>query len=112
MLVVGEIFSDLVPLYRSSLHQDMHAARLCCLAQDCDEPAYTRLVKALCDEQNVNLIMVPTGKQLGEWCGLCKIDQEGAPRKIVRASCACVTDYGEETHALSVLLDYLKSQQE
>ena len=56
---------------------DSGRARLCCLAEDCDHPEYVQLVKALCEEHNVYLLMVATGKQLGEWCGLCKIDEEG-----------------------------------
>ena len=87
---------------------DSGRARLCCLAEDCDHPEYVHLVKALCEEHNVFLLMVPTGKNLGEWCGLCKTDEEGVAKSIVRCSCAVVTDYGEDTHALSILLAHVK----
>ena len=73
-------------------------------------------VRALCEEGGIHLIMVDTGKQLGEWCGLCKIDSEGEAQKVVRCSCAVVTWAGgaemnaeEDSHALNVLLEYLKS---
>ena len=89
---------------------DSRTAKLCCLAKDCDNAEYSRLVRALCDEGGVNLIMVDEGKQLGEWAGLCKIDRDGEATKVVRCSAACVTEFGEDTHALSVLLNYLKSQ--
>lgn len=29
-------------------------------------------------------------EELGEWVGLCKIDKDGKPRKIVKCSCAVV----------------------
>ena len=89
---------------------DSRTAKLCCLAKDCDNPEYTKLVRALCEEGGVNLVMVDTGKQLGEWCGLCKIDEEGEATKVVRCSCAVITEFGEESQALNVLLEFLKDQ--
>ena len=89
---------------------DSRTAKLCCLAKDCDNAEYSRLVRALCDEGGVNLIMVDEGRQLGEWAGLCKIDADGEATKVVRCSAACVTEFGEDTRALSVLLTYLKAQ--
>jgi small subunit ribosomal protein S12e len=54
--------------------------------------------------------MVESGKELGAWCGLAKVDDDGSVKKVVRTSCAVITDFGEETRALSVLLDYLQKQ--
>lgn len=83
-------------------------AQLCILAEDTDSPDYKKLIEGLCAEQNVNLISVPTKMQLGEMAGLCRIDAEGNPQKVVACSCAVVTDYGEESEGLSVLQEYLK----
>mmetsp|Transcript_44151 Transcript_44151/g.112692 ORF Transcript_44151/g.112692 Transcript_44151/m.112692 type:complete len:143 (-) Transcript_44151:123-551(-) len=83
-------------------------ARLCVLAEDCNQPDYTKLIEALCHERNVDLITVPSNKQLGEYAGLCKIDEEGNARKVVGCSCAVVTDFGDESEGLSVLKEYLK----
>ena len=85
-------------------------AQLCVLADDCNQPDYKKLIEALCAEHNVNLISVPENKQLGEWAGLCKIDAEGTPRKVVGCSCAVVTDYGDESEGLAVLQEYLKGR--
>ncbi|RHY97789.1 hypothetical protein DYB37_008178 [Aphanomyces astaci] len=99
-------------LHESAKALDSRRARLCVLAQDCDEPSYQKLVRALCEEHGVNLIMVPSGKQLGEWSGLCKIDDKGEARKVVSTSVAVVTDFGEEHRALDVLLNFLKNRVE
>ncbi|KAI6682444.1 hypothetical protein NL676_036325 [Syzygium grande] len=64
---------------------------------------------ALCSEHNVSLINVPSAKSLGEWAGLCKIDSEGKARKVVGCSCVVLKDFGEETEARHVVLEYVKS---
>ena len=89
---------------------DKRQAHLCVLASNCSEPAYVRLVEALCAEHNIPLIKVPDSKQLGEWVGLCKLDKEAKPRKVVGCSCAVVRDYGEESPALNVLLEHFKTK--
>lgn len=35
-------------------------------------------------------MQVDDNKKLGEWVGLCKIDREGKPRKVVGCSCVVV----------------------
>ncbi|KAK6942273.1 Ribosomal protein L7Ae/L30e/S12e/Gadd45 [Dillenia turbinata] len=60
---------------------EKHAAQLCVLAEDCNQPDYVKLVKALCADHNVNLITVPSAKTLGEWAG----------------------DYGEESEGLHIV---------
>eukprot|EP01138_Halocafeteria_seosinensis_P016403 gb/GECG01016734.1/.p1 GENE.gb/GECG01016734.1/~~gb/GECG01016734.1/.p1 ORF type:complete len:140 (+),score=22.74 gb/GECG01016734.1/:1-420(+) len=87
---------------------DRKAARICCLAKDCDEPSYVKLVKALCEQRGIPIMMVPAGKTLGEWSGLCKVDEEGNPKKVVSCSCCVITDYGEKTPALDALLNHVK----
>lgn len=49
---------------------EKHAAQLCVLAEDCNQPDYVKLVKALCADHNVSLITVPSAKTLGEWAGV------------------------------------------
>ena len=85
-------------------------AQLCILADDTDSPDYKKLIEALCAEQNVNLISVPTKLKLGEMAGLCRVDAEANAKNVVACSCAVVTDYGEESEGLSVLQEYLKGR--
>ncbi len=89
---------------------DRRNAQLCVLVESCTEKDYVRLVEALCAEHGVNLIKVQDAKKLGEWVGLCKIDREGNPRKIVGCSCVVVKDYGEESESLNQLLEYFRSR--
>jgi small subunit ribosomal protein S12e len=102
---------------------DKRQALLCILADNCDEPMYKKLVTALCQEHGIPLIKVWTAKtivplfhlqvdsnmKLGEWAGLCKIDQEGKARKVVKCSAAVVRDWGAQGPAHDVLQDYLKA---
>jgi hypothetical protein len=69
-----------------------------------------KLVTALCMEHNIPLIKVDSNMKLGEWAGLCKIDPEGKARKVVKCSCAVISNWGKETPAHDVLKEYLKSQ--
>merc|ERR1719148_113858 len=86
---------------------DAGLAQVVFLAESCNEPTYKKLVQGLCLEKNVPLIDVSDNKQLGEWAGLCKIDKDGLPRKVVGASCVCVSDFGEEGEAYNYMMKYL-----
>merc|ERR1712137_1238684 len=83
---------------------DKRRVHLCVLAKNCSEPAYQKLIKALCTEHAINLLEVDDNAELGEWAGLCKIDAEGNAREVVSCSCVCITDYGEQSEALDFLL--------
>ncbi|CAO3595403.1 50S ribosomal protein L30e-like protein [Absidia repens] len=89
---------------------DRRQAHLAVLCESCTEGEYIKLVEALCAEHNISLIKVSDAKKLGEWAGLCKIDREGNARKVVGCSCVAVTDFGEESEAMNILLDYFKTQ--
>ncbi|KAK9473453.1 40S ribosomal protein eS12 [Dipodascopsis tothii] len=87
-------------------------ARLAVLCDSCDEESYVKLIEAFCSgsENKVPLIKVSDNKKLGEWAGLCVLDREGNARKVVGCSCVVVTDWGEESRELQVLLDYFSQQ--
>jgi len=98
-------------LREASKALDRRQAHMCVLNESCEEEAYKKLVMALCSEHNIPLIMVPDGKQLGEWAGLCVLDREGNPRKVVNCSCVVVKDWGEESQERTLLANYFKTQQ-
>jgi len=89
---------------------DRKEALLCVIAQSCNEPAYLRLVEALCTEHDVNRLHVPEAKELGEWAGLAKFDKEGNIKKSRGAACVVVKDYGEASTELDFLIDYFNKQ--
>ena len=84
---------------------DKRRAQLCILADNCSEPAYKKLVEALCSEHGVPIMKVDDQMELGEWAGLCKIDAEGNAKKVVKASCVVIHNWGEESPARSYLLE-------
>ena len=86
-------------------------AQLCLLASDCEEQGIVTLVEALCKENNIHLLRVPSNKDLGEWAGLCKLDRECNPRTKIdaegyeqhtatpRCSCVVIKQYGIDSEA-------------
>ncbi|KAH0477355.1 MAG: hypothetical protein KVP17_002713 [Porospora cf. gigantea B] len=86
-------------------------AHVCFLADSVEEEAYTKLIKALCEEKSVPIIHIPNQKTLGEMCGLCKIDRDGNPRKVVGCGVAVITEYGLDTQAFQFLKKHLSSLQ-
>mmetsp|Transcript_87447 Transcript_87447/g.245465 ORF Transcript_87447/g.245465 Transcript_87447/m.245465 type:complete len:140 (+) Transcript_87447:97-516(+) len=94
-------------LHEVAKHIDAGKAQVVFLAESCNEPTYKKLVQGLSLEKNVPLIDVPDNKSLGEWAGLCKIDNDGNAKKVVGASCVCVVDFGEEGQAYEYMMNYL-----
>lgn len=66
-------------------------------------------LQALCAEKSIPLFEVAAAKDLGEWCGLCKLDKEGKARKVVSTTVAVVTDFGETSAELDHLISHLKA---
>ncbi len=101
---------------RRGLHEcvkalDRGAGQLCILAQNCDNDEITKLVKALCQESSPSLIMADESSELAEWCGLCKLKEDGTVKKAVKCAVVVVTDYGAETPAKAVVEKYVESMQ-
>ena len=104
---------------------DKRQAHLCVLVETNTEAEYIKLIEALCADHKINLIkvrllvsahsrpycfQVGDAKMLGTWAGLCKIDKDGNPRKIVGCSCVVVKDYGQDSEGMNVLLDYFRTR--
>ena len=96
-------------IHESAKALDKRTAMLCVLSTKCDEPAYVRLIEALCTEHSINLLKVDVeAKTLGEWAGLCKIDKEGKARKVVSCSVVVVKEYGEDSEGVDFILNHFK----
>lgn len=96
-------------LHESAKAVEKHAAQMCVLAEDCNQPDHTKLVQSLCQEHNVNLISVASAEKLGEWAGLCKIDSEGKARKVVGCSCVVMKNYVEESEGSNTIREYFEN---
>ena len=59
---------------------------------------------------NIPLITVDSRNDLGEWLGHCQYDKDGAPRKVKGTSSVAIKNYGEETEALSFVLNYIREK--
>lgn len=95
-------------LHESVKALDRREAHLCVLSSECNEPAYMKLITALCSEHSIPLIKVEAGKVLGEWVGLARFNSEGKPVKVVNCSCAVIKSWGEESEARTYILDHIK----
>lgn len=91
VMVMGSLIVRIIYKWLQQLCIFRRQALLCLLANNCDEPGYSKLVEALCQEHQIRLLKVDSNKMLGEWTGLCKIDREGKARKVVGCSCVVVT---------------------
>lgn len=87
---------------------DRRAAHLCILAEDCSEEGYKTLIKALCKQNNIDIVEVQERAQLAEWAGLQKFDAAGNAKKTFKCSCVAIRDFGERTKALQMLLSQLE----
>ncbi|KYQ93156.1 40S ribosomal protein S12 [Tieghemostelium lacteum] len=91
---------------------DKRTARVCILADNCDEPNYVKLIKALCEESKIPLIPISDNKLLGEWVGLCKLDKEATARKVVACSSVAITTFGRESEEYKFLIDYINKNKQ
>ena len=87
---------------------DRKQALLCVLAKDCDDAKYKKLIEALAKSNGCPVIPLDSRQDLGTWLGHCKYDKEMQPRKVKPTSSIAIIDYGEETEALSFVLNHIK----
>ncbi len=69
---------------------------LCILADNCQEQKYKDLVVALCKEKEVDLLKIEDRVALGEWVGLCQLDERGTARKIRGCSCVVIKEFSAQ----------------
>ena len=84
------------------------------VAESCDDDKYKKCIEALCDDCGINRIKVPDSKQLGQWCGLVRTDQENNVVKVVKcSSCAVlnsIPDSVADSTAFRMVIDSMKKK--
>ena len=84
------------------------------MAESCDDDKYKKCIEALCADCSVNQIKVPDSKQLGQWCGLVRTDQENQVVKVVKcSSCAVlntIPDSVRNSTAFKMVIDSMKKR--
>eukprot|EP00933_Yihiella_yeosuensis_P004562 TRINITY_DN108927_c0_g1_i1.p2 TRINITY_DN108927_c0_g1~~TRINITY_DN108927_c0_g1_i1.p2 ORF type:complete len:154 (+),score=27.75 TRINITY_DN108927_c0_g1_i1:29-463(+) len=96
-------------LYESVKALDKGTAHLCILSASCNEPAYKKLVQALCKEHKIALIEVADNKIIGEMVGLVRLRPDGMIAKHIGCSCAVIKQWGVESEARAAVLGYIES---
>eukprot|EP01129_Flabellula_baltica_P014915 TRINITY_DN7302_c0_g1_i1.p1 TRINITY_DN7302_c0_g1~~TRINITY_DN7302_c0_g1_i1.p1 ORF type:complete len:134 (-),score=36.37 TRINITY_DN7302_c0_g1_i1:246-647(-) len=76
---------------------DRGEAVLCVLSDSVDESSYTDLVKALCQEAKVHLLIVSDSEKLGEMAQLCRYDVDNNARKVVGCGTLAIKRFGTES---------------
>merc|ERR1712051_1067152 len=89
---------------------DRKQALCAVLASDCEDAKYKKFVTAMAKQGNIPLIEVDSRNDLGEWLGHCHYDKEGNARKVKGTSSVAIQNYGEETEALSFVLNYIREK--
>mmetsp|Transcript_15985 Transcript_15985/g.14349 ORF Transcript_15985/g.14349 Transcript_15985/m.14349 type:complete len:133 (-) Transcript_15985:61-459(-) len=84
------------------------------VAESCDDDKYKKCIEALCDDCGINRIKVPDSKQLGQWCGLVRTDQENNVVKVVKcSSCAVINtipDSVADSNAFKMVIESMKKK--
>eukprot|EP00484_Ammonia_sp_Unknown_P025661 CAMPEP_0197032042 /NCGR_PEP_ID=MMETSP1384-20130603/10818_1 /TAXON_ID=29189 /ORGANISM="Ammonia sp." /LENGTH=136 /DNA_ID=CAMNT_0042461637 /DNA_START=116 /DNA_END=526 /DNA_ORIENTATION=+ len=86
------------------------------VANSCDDDKYKKCIEALCADCGINRISIPDAKQLGQWCGLVRTDQENNIVKVVKcSSCAVINsdsnplpDSVQDSAAFKMVMESMK----
>ena len=89
---------------------DRKQALIAVLATDCEDARYKKFVTAMAKAGGIPLIEVDSRMDLGEWLGLCQYDKDGSAKKVKGTSSVAIKSYGEETEALSFVMNYIKEK--
>ena len=94
-------------LYESVKALDKGTAHVAVLSANCNEPAYKKLITALCKQNNIALIELPDNKIIGEMAGLVRLKPDGGVAKHIGCSCIVVKQWGVESEARTAVLEYI-----